>query len=319
MEAFLKQKHIDYVKLQEEHRLYEYWLSEHLRMNGIYWGIMALATMDELAALPQEKVEEFILSCWDDKYKAFGAFPGHDAHILSTLSGLQVLKVYDSELKQLTDDQKQGLIKFIEGLQLSDGSFQGDRFGEVDTRFVYTALQALLLLGALTKPVVDRSVEFIMRCQNFDGGFGMAPGSESHAAQVFVCVAALAVVDRLDLVVNDTKLAAWLSERQLPLGGFNGRPEKLEDVCYLWWVLLLLAIIDKSHWVDLAKLQSFILSCQDPEKGGFSDRPDNQTDIYHTCFSITGLALTGAPGFIDIDPVFCLPRAVTANMTKWKA
>jgi geranylgeranyl transferase type-2 subunit beta len=44
-----------------------------------------------------------------------------------------------------------------------------------------------------------------------------------------VCVAALAILDRLDVVDVDS-LAWWLSERQLPSGGLNGRPEKLEDV-----------------------------------------------------------------------------------------
>ena len=46
---------------------------------------------------------------------------------------------------------------------------------------------------------------------------------------VFVCVAALAILDRLDAIDVDT-LAWWLAERQLPNGGLNGRPEKLEDV-----------------------------------------------------------------------------------------
>ena len=46
---------------------------------------------------------------------------------------------------------------------------------------------------------------------------------------VWVCVAALALLDRLDEVDRD-QLGSWLSERQLPNGGLNGRPEKLEDV-----------------------------------------------------------------------------------------
>lgn len=46
---------------------------------------------------------------------------------------------------------------------------------------------------------------------------------------MFVCVAALKILDRLDVVDVDT-LAWWLSERQLPNGGLNGRPEKLQDV-----------------------------------------------------------------------------------------
>ena len=46
---------------------------------------------------------------------------------------------------------------------------------------------------------------------------------------VWVCVAALAILDRLDLVDRDL-VGSWLSERQLPNGGLNGRPQKLEDV-----------------------------------------------------------------------------------------
>ena len=29
-----------------------------------------------------------------------------------------------------------------------------------------------------------------------------------------------------------------------------GRPEKLPDVCYSWWVLASLKIIGKLHWID---------------------------------------------------------------------
>lgn len=46
---------------------------------------------------------------------------------------------------------------------------------------------------------------------------------------VFVCVAALAILDRLDIVDEQT-LGWWLAERQLPNGGLNGRPQKMEDV-----------------------------------------------------------------------------------------
>jgi geranylgeranyl transferase type-2 subunit beta len=47
--------------------------------------------------------------------------------------------------------------------------------------------------------------------------------------KVFVCVASLAILDRLE-EVDQEMLGWWLAERQLPNGGLNGRPEKLEDV-----------------------------------------------------------------------------------------
>ena len=108
---------------------------------------------------------------------------------------------------------------------------------------------------------VPKAVIYIQSCANFDGGYGMTPGAESHAGQIYTCVGALAIARRLDLVDRD-RLGGWLSERQLPNGGLNGRPEKLEDVCYSWWVMSSLAMIDRLHWIDGKKLTSFILKCQ---------------------------------------------------------
>ena len=47
-------------------------------------------------------------------------------------------------------------------------------------------------------------------------------------------MAALAILDRLDVVDVDT-LGWWLAERQLHNGGLNGRPEKLEDVSWIFF------------------------------------------------------------------------------------
>ena len=108
---------------------------------------------------------------------------------------------------------------------------------------------------------VPKAVSYIHACANFDGGYGVSPGAESHAGQIFTCVGALAIAGRLDLVDRD-RLGGWLSERQLPNGGLSGRPEKLEDVCYSWWVVSSLAMIDRLHWIDGDKLAQFILRCQ---------------------------------------------------------
>ena len=141
------------------------------------------------------------------------------------------------------------------------GSFAGDEWGEVDTRFLYGALNALSLMRLTHLVDVTKALAHIQACANLDGGYGVEPGAESHAGQVFTCIGALAVLGRLDLVNRDL-VGAWLSERQLPNGGLNGRPEKLEDVCYSWWVLSSLAMIDRLHWIDARKLTGFILRCQ---------------------------------------------------------
>ena len=141
------------------------------------------------------------------------------------------------------------------------GTFAGDEWGETDSRFLYGAFNALSLLNSLNLVDVNKAVDHIKACANFDGGYGVCPGAESHAGQVFACVGALVIANRLDLVEKD-RLGGWLSERQLSSGGLNGRPEKLEDVCYSWWVLSSLAMIGKLAWIDRKRLITYILRCQ---------------------------------------------------------
>lgn len=153
---------------------------------------------------------------------------------------------------------------FIDIASLQDkatGTFAGDEWGETDTRFLYGAFNALSLLNLMHLVDVESAVSHVAACANFDGGYGVRPGAESHSGQIFTCIGALSIAKRLDLVDID-RLGAWLSERQLENGGLNGRPEKLEDVCYSWWVLSSLAMIGRLHWIEGKRLSEFILRCQ---------------------------------------------------------
>ena len=184
--------------------------------------------------------------------------------MLYTVSAVQILATVGA-LDEFDRRGKGGLNKvgqYIADLQSKEtGSFAGDEWGEYDTRFLYGALNALSILHMLHLVDMPKAVAHVQACANFDGGYGISPGAESHAGQIFTCVGALSIAGRLDVVDRD-HLGAWLSERQLPNGGLNGRPEKLEDVCYSWWVLSSLAMIDRLHWIDGEKLSKFILRCQ---------------------------------------------------------
>ncbi|KAF9005183.1 terpenoid cyclases/protein prenyltransferase alpha-alpha toroid [Cyathus striatus] len=300
-------KHVSYIQnLGESKDDLAYHLTAHLRLNAIYWGLTALSIMGHSDALNREEMVDFVMECWDEEAGGFGAHPGHDAHIHATLSAIQILIMQDA-LDRMDVDR---VTKFILSLQQPSGVFAGDQWGEIDTRFLYCAVNALSLLGKLDLMDKEKTVDYISRCRNFDGGFGSVVGAESHAAQgVFVCVAALAILDRLDVVDLDT-LGWWLSERQLPNGGLNGRPQKLEDVCYSFWVLSALSILKKVPWIDADKLTGFILSAQDPEGGGIADRPGDMVDVFHTHFGVAGLSILGYPGLVDLDPVYCMPADV---------
>lgn len=287
-----------------------YHLTTHLRMNGVYWGLTALEILGRPQVLDRQALIDFVLSCWDDEAGGFGSFPGHDAHVHSTLSAIQILAIKEALDELDSRGMRTRIVKFVLGLQLANGAIQGDRWGETDTRFLYCGVSALAHLGELDQ--LDRQVTIghILSCHNPDGGFGTAPGAESHAAQAWVCVGALSILGSLDSIDRD-RVGGWLCERQLPNGGLNGRPQKLEDVCYSWWVLSTLSVLGRLHWINANKLSRFILSAQDAEDGGIADRPDNVTDVFHTVFGCAGLSLLGFAGLQQVDPTYCMPLRTT--------
>lgn len=316
-DVLLVDKHVAYIRDLFRHPSFlEHYMAEHLKMNALYWGLSALHLVKRTDDFVKDDIISFIQSCYDEQTGGFAASPNHDPHMLSTLSALQVLKLYDA-LDSLTNDQRTSIISFIKSMQLEDGSFQGDRFGEVDTRFACNALQSLAILEALEPDVVDPAIDWVLKCQNFDGSFGMVPGAESHSAQVFTCLSCLVVANKLDQLPNRKLLEWWLSDRQVENGGLNGRPEKLPDVCYSWWVMSCLAILGKLDYIDKVKLQEFILSAQDENIGGISDRPNRGVDVYHTFFGMAGLSLIGYDGLLEIDPVYCMPLEITKSIKKY--
>jgi geranylgeranyl transferase type-2 subunit beta len=44
-----------------------YHMTEHLRLNGVYWGFTALCIMGHPEALDREAMIDYVLSCWDDE------------------------------------------------------------------------------------------------------------------------------------------------------------------------------------------------------------------------------------------------------------
>jgi geranylgeranyl transferase type-2 subunit beta len=326
-------KHVSYVLKLEEHINSSdvFYFTDHKRLSGVYWALSSLELLHSLGALPRQRILDYVLTCYHSsvslvvpfsipssdaagapKEPARAAFAGNadqDPHLLYTLSGIQVLAMYDA-LNMIDAD---AVAEYIAGLQQPDGSFAGDVWGEVDSRFSYCALLTLAIIGRMDAVDVNRASDYVVSCVNFDGGFGCIPGAESHAGQVFCCVGALKLCGALGRI-NKELLGWWLCERQLECGGFNGRPDKKEDVCYSWWVLSSLAMLDKMAWIDGERLEGFIRECQDPDDGGIADRPGDMPDVFHTFFGLAGLALLGDKQLDAINPMYALPERIVARL-----
>ncbi|KAK7829104.1 geranylgeranyl transferase type-2 subunit beta 2 [Quercus suber] len=122
--------------------------------------------MGELAA---EKHIQHILTVEKDDFvsvlmehlRMSGAYWG-----LTTLDLLEKLDTVDVD-KVVSWVMKCQHESDVAGLQNEDGSFSGDIWGEVDTRFSYIAICCLSILRRLNKINVEKAVSYIVSCKKF--------------------------------------------------------------------------------------------------------------------------------------------------------
>ena len=117
--TLLRDLHRGFVKrVSEDADAFEFVVSEHLRMSGVYWGCSALALLGALDDLDRTYIVDFVLSCGHAS-GGFGGNVGHDAHMLYTLSAVQILAIFDA----LDRIDAAKTLAYVAGLQRADGSF----------------------------------------------------------------------------------------------------------------------------------------------------------------------------------------------------
>ncbi len=92
---------------------FEYWVTEHLRLSGTYWGLMAIYCIDKVhdSGIPWDEILEWVKSCQNED-GGFGGNVGHDSHMLYTLSAVQVFFQLD-RLDELPNHEK--IAQFVAG------------------------------------------------------------------------------------------------------------------------------------------------------------------------------------------------------------
>lgn len=189
-------------------------------------------------------------------------------------------------------------------LQAETGAYRMHTDGEVDIRASYTILCCATLLG-LASPALcqDSVVQYIQRCQTFEGGLGGEPWTEAHGGYAYCGVAALQILGKLHML-DVPALTGWLARRQMEFeGGFSGRCNKLVDGCYSFWQGATMAITstlhesdDRSILVDTGMLERYILLCAQDIHGGLRDKPSKSRDFYHSCYNLSGLSIGQGDG-----------------------
>lgn len=319
-----KTRILKFVQKAISERNFLYHCTEYMRLSTMYWSASILRMLGFLEELHKIKFPflDFIVQCRNED-GGYGMSKGFPSTVLSTFNALQVLYIFH----EMVYDER--VEDYVLGLFSSQGFFYGDIYKEEDTRFVCCAILSLKLLSLAKEDTQydrkrlaecisetyithitskgfsrDKVIEYILKCYNFDGGFGSAPKNESHTAQIFCCLGALRALGALNSF-DHCRTTQFLVFRQNSSGGFGGRPNKKEDVCYTFWNIASLSMLDSVHLIDTRRLWGFVLSCQD-SYGGFSDFPENESDVYHTMFALAGLSLTGFPGIGTVDAGLCM-------------
>lgn len=96
-EKFLWKEHIEYVLNldKDEESKFEHIITDHLRMNAIYWALCCLDLLGKKEGLPKDDLLKFIKACHNED-GGFSGNIGHDSHLLYTLSAIQILAILDS-------------------------------------------------------------------------------------------------------------------------------------------------------------------------------------------------------------------------------
>jgi len=233
-------------------------------------------------------------------------------HLTGTCNSLLCLKLLGDDFSRV---DRKGVIAGLKHHQQPNGSFQYIvGLAASDARFVYCACVICNLLDDFSGIDKEKMIEWLYSCQNYDGGFGLNPGLESHGGATYCCVASLGLCGALDRMTPRKKeyLIRWCMMRQGT--GYEGRPNKPEDSCYSFWLGSTLKLFGVFELTARQENRAFNLACQSGF-GGLSKLPNSFPDCMHAYLGLCGLCLINWPGdnLPKLDPLLIIPRLPSGN------
>ncbi|XP_055373445.1 geranylgeranyl transferase type-1 subunit beta [Condylostylus longicornis] len=241
-------------------------------------------------------------------------------HLAVTYTAIATLATLGDDLSRLN---RKAIIRGVEAVQKENGSFSASIQGsESDMRFVYCAAAICYMLndwGNINKKLM---ADYILKSIRYDYGISQDGEMESHGGTTFCAVAALYMSDQLYILSEEVLegMKRWLLFRQTD--GFQGRPNKLSDTCYSFWIGATLKILDAFELSDFKQNRDYILSTQDTCVGGFCKWPGSNTDPFHTYFGLCGLTFIKEKNLADITPALNITYRAFNHLQKlqksWK-
>jgi prenyltransferase beta subunit len=241
------------------------------------WAVKVLA----MNGMEKEKVDKGVAFILKDQ-KPDGGWNNNTAHTAFALLALSQVKKGQVPCMNA--------VEYLRRVQDAGGGFR--RIGtEGPPLTIYTSV-VLCALGELGYPkedaTVKKALEWLISCQNPDGGYGMPKGSPSMTASTGLAIRAMLAYD-VDPASAPVKNAVeWLLKVQKPSGGFSMVPPAPEDPEVTAYVLLGLGKLKEQKDV-VSKAAEYLAKVQLPDGAYVSDIPQQfdkvaKKNTQTTCF-----------------------------------
>lgn len=296
---------------------------------SIWFPFYTISALQILEYPQGEKFDEFkakYTNFLKDRILEDGGFSGYKQDFTNTISLygviIGIMAIGTEEAYKLIDRKK--IYDLLISLKQPDGSFLVSIDGESDIRSTEVAIVISKYLNILDDKISEKTADFVLSCQNYDGGFSPVPHCESHGGYIYCGIACLAILNRLE-DINLSSCIRYLSSRQSEFaGGFNGRTNKLVDTCYTFWIGATMRIICDhfkipEFWDKNSLTQYCLCACQFLF-GGFCDHPPSQADPFHTIYTLAGIGVAGDREKYEIpavDPFSGVPQELSQKFLNY--
>ncbi|KAL2082768.1 hypothetical protein ACEWY4_022586 [Coilia grayii] len=307
-----REQHYQYLKKGLRHLSDAYECLDASRPWLCYWILHSLELLEEpVPASIASDVCDFLSRC-QSPTGGFAGGPGQHAHLAPTYAAVNALCIIGTD-QAYNVINREKLLDFLFSVKQPDGSFVMHVGGEVDVRSTYCAASVASLTNIITPTLFEGTHNWILSCQNWEGGLGGVPGLEAHGGYTFCGTAAMVILGK-EHMLDLKSLLRWVTSKQMRFeGGFQGRCNKLVDGCYSFWQAGLLPLLHRAlfregdstlsltNWMfEQQALQEYILLCCQNPAGGLLDKPGKSRDFYHTCYCLSGLSVAQHFGNRDL-------------------
>ena len=225
------------------------------------WAIKVLA-MNGIAPDKVEKGVSFLLR----DQKPDGSWNNNTANAAFVILGLKQTGKGEEAIKKA--------VEYLREVQDDAGGFKRiGKEGAPLTIYTAVALCALKEAGYGTKdPMVRKAVDWLMSCQNADGGYGMPKGTPSLAPSTAWVVRALLAQGTAPSTPFIQDAVSWLLKTQKPTGGFSAVPPAPEDPEITAYVIMALSRV-KDQTVPINKAAEYLAKVQQADGAYISAAP----------------------------------------------